>query len=544
MQQRKSVLRCCVALLLTHLCEPLDTRQLHEWRLPHTYVQTAGCVPSDRISAFFEYPQFRMRQPRPEKGWDAWDTMWLCNMLGRSVEASGVDFERMATGQTVNTFPGVYAETNNKINFCGHVHKAFPLTQGKDFHMPCFVLPEDSSLLRANLREGKGFLERRWVTKPEAGSGGKGLKLFSSAQILQILEQAQRTSGRVYVQEYLHKTLLLEYATEQLPETGVSTVPLVKVKFDFRVYFTITSLQPLRVWVHRYGFSRLSTKEFSLVGEHARDLQRHVANVDFQKKQKNYRAPRSSKDDCSGATRSLDCVIKDIANQTGKSATDVWFSICDVLGKTGLTVQQALKQPTSCTGCYQFWGADLVFDSKGNPFMLEINSSPAIDQEYLIMMGTGLVSIYPELWKLKGVDPLTDRIQCNLTTLAKYIDPHKTHRNGLLRRWLLMDVEPSHTDTVVISDMLSEMRNRGGFDLGWPTRTAVISRLDNERVVGACNASGVSPTLQNNGESRLEQKDGSHLLSWYDASLYEIFFLLTEHPNKNILQTNCRPVSQ
>ena len=107
-----------------------------------------------------------------------------------------------------------------------------------------------------------------------------------------------------------------------------------------------------------------------------------------------------------------------------------------------------------------------------------------------------------------------------------------------------MDVEPSHTDTVVISDMLSEMRNRGGFDLGWPTRTAVISRLDNERVVGACNASGVSPTLQNNGESRLEQKDGSHLLSWYDASLYEIFFLLTEHPNKNILQTNCRPVSQ
>ena len=115
MQQRMSILSCCVALLLTRVCEPLDTRRLEEWRLPHAQVQTAGCVPSDRINTFFNYPQFRMRQPRPQKGWGAWDTMWLCNMLDRSVEASGVDFERMATGQTVKNSSQI-GKHRSKIN--------------------------------------------------------------------------------------------------------------------------------------------------------------------------------------------------------------------------------------------------------------------------------------------------------------------------------------------------------------------------------------------------------------------------------------------
>jgi hypothetical protein len=543
-----SLLTCLLGLLLTWECETREPA-LDHWRPPgklqHAFVQTAGCVPSDRIDSFFQYPQYRMRQPRPETGWDTWDTMWLCNMLDSSVRASGVNFEHVAEGQTVNTFPGVYIETNNKINFCRHIHRAFPESHGVSFHMPCFVLPEDGALLRSNLREKQNFAERRWVTKPEAGSGGKGLQLFSSAQLLQIIDQVEQRAIRVYVQEYLHKTLLLDYDRNLAPPSpgkvtgsSVPTLSALRVKFDFRVYFAITSMRPLRVWVHRYGFSRLATKEFSLKGDHARDLQRHVANVDFQKRQKEFRAPQSNGDDCSAAERSLECVMKEIAVKTGKSVGDVWLAICNVLGKTGLAVQQSIANKARCKGCYQFWGADVVFDDEGNPFMLEINSSPSISFQMMITEGTGLISIYPDLWRLKGVDPLVERANCNLKNISKWIDPHKTHPNGLFRSWLLMESKPSGADMETISRMVTELRNRGGFDLGWPTRSAVTARLDRERSTGSCTADGIRLGEQHENANP-EQSDGSHLLSLRDASLYEVFFLLAEQPEKDLLHASC-----
>ena len=141
------------------------------------------------------------------------------------------------------------------------------------------------------------------------GSGGKGLQLFSSSQLLRIIDQSERRMDRIYVQEYLHNTLLLESIT--MPSSSLknpiteddSINSTVKVKFDSRIYFAITSLHPLRVWVHRVGFSRLTTREFSLKGEHASDPKRHIANIHFQEREKEW-TPRSNSDACSATVRS------------------------------------------------------------------------------------------------------------------------------------------------------------------------------------------------------------------------------------------------
>ena len=89
-----------------------------------------------------------------------------------------------------------------------------------------------------------------------------------------------------------------------------------------------------------------------------------------------------------------------------------------------------------------------------------------------------------------------------------------------------------------ISRMVTELRNRGGFDLGWPTRSAVTARLDRERSTGSCTADGIRLGEQHENANP-EQSDGSHLLSLRDASLYEVFFLLAEQPEKDLLHASC-----
>ena len=104
-----------------------------------------------------------------------------------------------------------------------------------------------------------------------------------------------------------------------------------KVKFDFRVYFAITNLQPLRVWIHRKGFSRLTTKEFSVTGSAATDLQRHVANIHFQTQYpESYTFTKSRFDDCRGSCRSLQCVLHEMSKRTG-----TYITLRDLLNEVG-----------------------------------------------------------------------------------------------------------------------------------------------------------------------------------------------------------------
>ena len=76
-----------------------------------------------------------------------------------------------------------------------------------------------------------------------------------------------------------------------------------------------------------------------------------------------------------------------MSKRTGKSVNSIWNSIDDVLGKTGAAIQPAIQTEYSCNGCYQIWGADIVFDTNANPYLLEVNTSPSIERKNLLADG-------------------------------------------------------------------------------------------------------------------------------------------------------------
>ncbi|KAJ8665351.1 hypothetical protein QAD02_007013 [Eretmocerus hayati] len=144
-----------------------------------------------------------------------------------------------------------------------------------------FELPSEYLLLVEEYRRRPGST---WIVKPAAGSQGRGIFLFrrlkelgewrstltkcpgdpSSLEMDPMLAPPAPLDSYV-VQRYIDDPYLLEGR-----------------KFDLRIYVLVTSFQPLKVWLAREGFARLSSEQFSL--ERIDDNRVHLTNMSIQLK--------------------------------------------------------------------------------------------------------------------------------------------------------------------------------------------------------------------------------------------------------------------
>ena len=67
----------------------------------------------------------------------------------------------------------------------------------------------------------------------------------------------------------------------------------------------------------------------------------------------------------------------------GRPCEEIWSDIEGIVIKTILTVQPQLKhlyracQPKEPDCCFELLGFDIILDSKGKPWMLEVNHTPS-----------------------------------------------------------------------------------------------------------------------------------------------------------------------
>ena len=265
---------------------------------------------------------------------------------------------RMQAYQKVNHFPGMYAlaKKNYLARNLTKLRKTFP--QQYAFYPLTWVLPAEFADLKTfALKNAKST----YIVKPEASSQGRGIFLTRSIEMLSPMEH-------FVVQRYLEKPYLIE-----------------DLKFDLRIYVLLAGCDPLRVFIHEEGLTRLATEEYCRPREDNMDcLCMHLTNYALNKGNPNFVFNDDSSQDDIGHKRSLASTYRLLAAQ-GRDVEALQREIEDIVIKTLCSVQPSLShyyrscQPEDLANsmCFELLGFDILLDSACKPWLLEVNHSPS-----------------------------------------------------------------------------------------------------------------------------------------------------------------------
>ena len=159
-------------------------------------------------------------------------------------------------------------------------------------------------------------------------------------------------------------------------------------KFDLRIYVLVSGVDPLRVYIHNEGLTRISTTEYSL--KNIDNKFAHLTNYSINKKSTQFKAASIDQDgenpdaDTEGFKWSLAAFRRWLA---AKESPDIMRRtmdrICDLCLKTMIAAESEITPNLHATAnyrtnCFELFGCDVILDSKLNPHLLEVNVSPSL----------------------------------------------------------------------------------------------------------------------------------------------------------------------
>ncbi|KAJ3377749.1 putative tubulin polyglutamylase ttll9, partial [Entophlyctis sp. JEL0112] len=155
------------------------------------------------------------------------------------------------------------------------------------------VLPQEHALFQEEFKRNVGSV---WIMKPVGKAQGKGIFLINKlSQITQwrntnSVGKDQKSSSK----ELPNAVIPASNNSEDSPEAYIvqryieNPYLIGGKKFDLRIYVLVTSYSPLTVYIHRNGFCRFSSHQFTMNSKDISNLYIHATNVAIQKHSPNY----------------------------------------------------------------------------------------------------------------------------------------------------------------------------------------------------------------------------------------------------------------
>ncbi|XGW35358.1 hypothetical protein V3C99_018957 [Haemonchus contortus] len=292
----------------------------------------------------------------------------------------------------VNKFPGM-TDLSKKVSLTHAIdsmRKIFP--DDYKFYPPSFFLPAHFDQLKEfwhaelSRRRQKGLQgEMYFIVKPDDGAQGTGIYLINDPK------QIRDVSAKQLVQEYVADPFLMK---DQL-------------KFDFRVYGVIKSINPLSIYVSREGMVRFCTEKYRKpTPSNFENLYAHLTNYSLNKANQSYIHSLSLTDQASGSKRLLSTVFGQMA-KCGLRTKRLWHNIKIIIVKTVLAMLPELMinyeyEFNGMVGpqCFQIIGFDIIVREDGTPILLEVNAAPSLTIDHSPSDGVRMKSIVDELIKL------------------------------------------------------------------------------------------------------------------------------------------------
>ena len=274
----------------------------------------------------------------------------------------GVEFcLNLKPWQFVNHFPGTFS-ISRKVELARNLdkmQKLFPKIYS--FNPKTFILPMQSLDMKRYM-QNVPINKRTFIIKPDLGAQGKGIFLVMDPDV---------------VDTYTESAIAQHYIPPCLLEG---------LKFDFRIYALITSIDPLRVYIFKEGMTRFATEKYVKPRpSNLKDVFRHLTNYSVNKKNEKFQKPESSESDDSSHKRPLTHVFHEL-EQNGFDVEYAQQQIDQLIVLTIISGQPyiahnyrtAIKVNDGKSRCFEILGFDVLLDKKLKPWLLEVNHSPSL----------------------------------------------------------------------------------------------------------------------------------------------------------------------
>ncbi|XP_061638732.1 probable tubulin polyglutamylase TTLL9 isoform X3 [Phyllopteryx taeniolatus] len=236
----------------------------------------------------------------------------------------------------------------NLKRFKKNLEREASCTEGSkcDFFPCTFALPNEYHLFVEEFKRNPGST---WIMKPAAKSQGAGIFLFK--KLKDIMEWRKHDGTRS--EEQKDAAQVESYVAQRYIENPYL---LGGRKFDLRVYLMVTSYFPLKAWLYREGFARLSSTRFSLSS--IDDKYVHLTNVAVQKTAPDY-------DPEKGCKWKIQKLRRYLTAKHGRQVVESLFKEMDNIFISSL--QSVQKIIINDKHCFELYGYDIMLDENLKP---------------------------------------------------------------------------------------------------------------------------------------------------------------------------------
>jgi tubulin polyglutamylase TTLL6/13 len=231
-----------------------------------------------------------------------------------------------------------------------------------DFHPRNFIFPQQLGEFECYIRHQPE--PTTFIIKPDKGRAGQRIKL------VQGFEGLSHYKDSAVCQEYVSPFLLNRY------------------KFDLRIYVLVTSINPLRVYIHNENMVRFCTEKYvSPEKGNLTKMFRHLTNYSVNKENPKF-VENTGENEESAHKRGTLSVFAEMES-LGVDIDALQDRIDEVIQLTMLAMQKeyiddyrrTVKTQDERSRLFEILGFDILIDEDLKPWLIEVNNNPSLRGE-------------------------------------------------------------------------------------------------------------------------------------------------------------------